>query len=614
MMKQEIFQEKPSAETMPNFQLQTLSISVAVAFSMSWTTGVHADEAPLCHDMSARKAVLEEGQQYLQNSPSSGKAYGTTRPYGDDGDKYYFDWDEMRHEDWDDHASQHYSNTLLRYSGSRTSGVPHIDISDVELEATPVDTPQQLDAAQSLAERLEHAHQFIPANKLYVRILKQREKQPPDAKLARALESVALTEISSDAEVPFNKPKDSNQPFAAEELYSRALAIHRRLKDDDSQLISDLLWLGVLKSRRTRLEEAKLCFAEAMERDPDKASAYVADFCRDHKDFDFAKKYESKILNAAHGIRDPGPVSNLLALYVAENKSTDAVQLFKQAMSNSLLLPADLLIAMFDVMNPADVSAVAEYVPRVWSALDKDCNRLMLAMEQHGWSDQVDSICEAFAQDKHIAKVIRLFAVANCYEQLKKYPRALLKYKEIAAAVETEHEPDAEAIKDLSHVGTAINTIHMKQQPGSQVLSSNTTRLIAFHNDQIRRRQCLEMAKQLNHTAFELEKNCSFAMAQKLYQQALEIKQLNLAANDPETANQMLDVARNAGEQKHYLEAQSLYERALATLRKSPHTDPSDTIGALESYGQILNQMKQEAKAVKIYDEAKVLSRKIQRM
>jgi hypothetical protein len=39
-------------------------------------------------------------------------------------------------------------------------------------------------------------------------------------------------------------------------------------------------------------------------------------------------------------------------------------------------------------------------------------------------------------------------------------------------------------------------------------------------------------------------------MAQKLYQQALEIKQLNLTANDPETANQMVDVAHNAGQQK----------------------------------------------------------------
>ncbi|MBA4076115.1 MAG: hypothetical protein C0508_13815, partial [Cyanobacteria bacterium PR.023] len=61
--------------------------------------------------------------------------------------------------------------------------------------------------------------------------------------------------------------------------------------------------------------------------------------------------------------------------------------------------------------------------------------------------------------------------------------------------------------------------------------------------------------------------------------------------------------------QKNYAQAQSLYERALTQLRKKPRIDRSVTKQALESYGQMLNQMNQQERAKKIYDEARELSK-----
>jgi hypothetical protein len=57
---------------MTKFQARTFSFGAAL-ISLLWTsaTSARADEAPLCHDMSARRAVLDEGQQYLKQHGDS---------------------------------------------------------------------------------------------------------------------------------------------------------------------------------------------------------------------------------------------------------------------------------------------------------------------------------------------------------------------------------------------------------------------------------------------------------------------------------------------------------------------------------------------------------------
>ena len=67
-------------------------------------------------------------------------------------------------------------------------------------------------------------------------------------------------------------------------------------------------------------------------------------------------------------------------------------------------------------------------------------------------------------------------------------------------------------------------------------------------------------------------------------------------------------MARSCASQRSYARAQSIYEDALAFLRKNPKADHAVMRQALESYGQMLNQMSQPAKAEKIYAEARSIS------
>jgi len=616
-------------------QRPSFSFAVATAFSMLWTVGANAGAVPLYDYMPVRESVAEQATQYLQlagpfRMVSRGPIF-------------------------------RYSRT--RYATGRsdeTTGTPAH--SDAELESMPLDTPQQLNDAQGLALNLEERRQFMSANKLYQRILKRRQDQGTvDIKLAQILESTARTEILSGTGVTIKDSqarrdysqtapyygygygpgfgvmgrsvihdaisKDGynlgNNLIAAEELYSRAVAIHRQLKDSDHNLVSDLLFLGALKDRQDKIDAAKAFYLEALERDHH-ASAYVASFCLKHKDFDFGKQVEPKLVSAARQTRDSAPISALLSMYLANKRSEDALRLFRAAMSTdakssvaSLVLPVDLLVTMFDLISPDEVDGVTKYLisfPVRASLLSDGLARLMQALEQHGWGDNADLIRQFIVSNGMAgASAPRLVVVADSYVQSKKYALAISTYEQLATAVENEHESDERALKHLSALITAISSAEMKQQPECQTLFSKVSGLISFHQNKIRQNQSLETIDELNHKAFGHERNDEFELAQKLYQQALQMRQLNLPADDPETATQLLDVARTAGEQKHYAEAQSLYERVLSALRKNPHTDPAETIVALECYGQMLNEMKQEAKASKIYDEARDLSRKTQR-
>ncbi len=116
--------------------------------------------------------------------------------------------------------------------------------------------------------------------------------------------------------------------------------------------------------------------------------------------------------------------------------------------------------------------------------------------------------------------------------------------------------------------------------------------------------ECLGMAQQLDRTAFSLEKDGQYAMAEKLYKQALLIKQKNLGVDHPETLAQNADFARLRAESGHKAEACKYYEDALKELRKLPNPGRTYTT-MLESYGDMLDQMHDKQRAEKIYAEAR---------
>jgi tetratricopeptide (TPR) repeat protein len=136
----------------------------------------------------------------------------------------------------------------------------------------------------------------------------------------------------------------------------------------------------------------------------------------------------------------------------------------------------------------------------------------------------------------------------------------------------------------------------------------STVRLIQraqkYCDDYKRELQCLYMAEDLNKAAFKLERNGMYAMAEKLYKEALAIKTKNLGVNDPDTLAQYGDLARLSGEQGHVTEAIALYEKALVSYRKLPSKGTGYST-LLQNYGDMLAQAKQQGKANQIYNEDK---------
>ncbi|MBS1996986.1 MAG: tetratricopeptide repeat protein [Cyanobacteria bacterium SZAS LIN-2] len=200
-------------------------------------------------------------------------------------------------------------------------------------------------------------------------------------------------------------------------------------------------------------------------------------------------------------------------------------------------------------------------------------------------------------------------ALKDC--SFKNYGRALLEYGELHSMLEQSTITDDEKLKYLQKLFAYLNWPDIMKANGQPGLLTRVSSSLKILTERMRKSQCLTMAAKLNETADKLEKACEYTMARKLYKEALDIKEKNLGPNAPETTMQILDVARTAGEEKHYSEATALFEKAIALLKKdAARTDKSDLRNALQNYGQLLNEMKQEKKAEVIYNEARQLAKK----
>lgn len=124
-----------------------------------------------------------------------------------------------------------------------------------------------------------------------------------------------------------------------------------------------------------------------------------------------------------------------------------------------------------------------------------------------------------------------------------------------------------------------------------------------------RQLECLGMAQKLDRTAFNLEVDGQYSMAEKLYRQALSIKAKNLGLNNVETIKQNADLARIAAAKGNKDLACKYYEEALLKLKTTPKAE-SAYASTLESYGDMLEQFNYKAKANKIYEEARAANAK----
>ncbi len=572
-----------------------------------------AADGAYCHDIPARTTVLNEGQDYLLRHGGPGKSRSSGR-------------------DLINYVPYSYEHEVLT--------------KNISLEAInqyPLQTAVDLSAAATTAEALERSWHFESALMLYQRILHQYDLTSElTAGHVQAIESVARTELLMSSPSIFDRgPAEFSDPgqqhdsygvgsrffgykflqrkiasiteldvlTRAEALYSRALAMRRRLNNSGKFVVSDLLILGSIKDRLKKTAEAKSCYLEVARLDSTKLYD-VANFTVARKDFSLARQKESFFVEQLDTYNDAASAAVLLAMYQSEHNSAKTQKLFRQVVTNSIFVPSAEVLPMLTHVEPADVEPLSRYVVSVWAPnarLDPDFVKVIDALNRRGLQRVTDTICRS-VMDRPTLSNFDLLLLTEYQRDSGNQSLALSAYKLMLKPYGVDSHSEAAVITDLNSILTSMKSPSLKECKYKTALIATASKQLAFHKEQIRRRQCLEMAAKLSKTGFDLERTTHNAMAQKMYQNALEIMQLNLQKDDPEVASQMMDVARVCAAQKNYAESQSFYEKALSILRNNPRANGSLTRQALEGYGQLLNEMKQTAKADKIYDEARKLT------
>jgi hypothetical protein len=604
--------------------ITTLSLPL-VALAV-WINAAYASDGTQCHDMPERQAVLEEGKEFLRTHAGE-----TSR-------------NRIRSFDYHYYAKSPFAP---EYQFKLPESVE-------DAQAVPMESRAQIAMALFQADLLEQFLKITAANALYNHLNSGIELNhaADDTQQASILEGVARTTImlsyvnmdsmqsefmlaakQNSLPLPVSvrdtpllltargpilidatriAPLNRNELRTLESLYKRAIEIRKNTTDNDSKnlLVSDLLELGALSIRSQNSQDAYEYFSQALTFDPNSTDALAWLLSKKPSVLKYVEKNLNHLLSDKPDTTNGVLLSELIKFYIVSNRPNDAVRVFEDCYEHPLdhrgLLRIGALLALVDVLPEKDINMFTMYLTQnridFW-LLQQEFSAIMTKLIKRGFSAEADFVCHSIATDS----APRMFVVARWYADSKNGAQLIETTKAILHSI--RYDTDEQSLKYLAILNDLLRT-SAAQSKNFDAVKSETNKLIAFHEEQIRRKQCLDMAQQLNKTGSDLEKHNHLDMANKLYKQALEIKQANLLPDDPETANQTLELARTSAALRQFVEADRLYEKALATLKKNPKTDPSDTIAALESYGMMLNDWQHEAKAKMIYDEASELYRK----
>jgi tetratricopeptide (TPR) repeat protein len=205
----------------------------------------------------------------------------------------------------------------------------------------------------------------------------------------------------------------------------------------------------------------------------------------------------------------------------------------------------------------------------------------------------------------HRAELLKEAAV---FEKDKNYQRLLTAYDQALSSIAYARDlHPSTRIAILNPIISKLETVKGECEPQAAELHLRAQQMM---NSYRRSLQCLEMADQLSHTAWLLEQSECYAQAEKLYRQALAIKQKNLGLHDPDTLAQTVILARLCADEKKYDQADKLYEECLASYEEMGRQNCSYAV-LLENYADMLNKAQKHAKAGKIYSEAQAIYKKI---
>jgi phosphohistidine phosphatase SixA len=572
-----------------------------------FTQASFASDRTQCHDLPAKQSVLDEGAKLLDSVTPLKDPY--KRDNWRNSSSYF---------DFFDEPEAHIQTTLS------------------------LESEDQLRKASETAFQLELFFRFDDANVLYTRILNNKDfGNLSSDERAEIYESTARTKIQMMHEdrlgtktSPFRNNPRSVQIFeilntyhshsklrdlsllalsqakmslddldTAKKLYKDALTL-RSAETPTDDVITDLIMLGAISEKKNELSDSITYIT--------KAKQLIELKLKSSSDELTNGSHKPLVLNKLMTFQDSKQCSQsvltsaLIRLELKNRQAEKAIALFQvncleddeniiispeSLLSLSVVYPAesrkDLVDYFIHMINTSDIS-------------DEDVSNVLKIFLSRGWSTECSAICLHIINTSYPK---RLFTLAQWYADSSNDTQLLLTSKQILTAVRTESDEDA--VTHLKRLKTLLSKL-AKESPDNEIVAK-CEHALNSREDAIRRKTCLEMASKLNATAFALETKAKPEMATKLYKEALDIKQKNLSANDPETASQFVDLARSEAAQQHYKVAEEHYERALAILRRTKNSDASSLISALESYGMMLNDWHHEAKAGVIYEEAKTV-------
>jgi tetratricopeptide (TPR) repeat protein len=203
---------------------------------------------------------------------------------------------------------------------------------------------------------------------------------------------------------------------------------------------------------------------------------------------------------------------------------------------------------------------------------------------------------------------VKLLNAARGLEKDKDFPKLLSTYDQILSAIAYAKDLHLSTkVAILNPIMHRLESLNGEHEPRAAEVHLRAQQMI---NSYKRSLHCLEIADELSHTAWLLEQNNSYPQAEKLYRQALAIKQKNLGLHDPDTLAETAILARLCADQGKYDQADEMYEHCLAGYGELGRQDCSYAV-LLENYADMLNKAQKHAKADKIYSEAQAVYKKI---
>ncbi len=196
---------------------------------------------------------------------------------------------------------------------------------------------------------------------------------------------------------------------------------------------------------------------------------------------------------------------------------------------------------------------------------------------------------------------IKMWEDTDLYEYDNDYNKAALTYRQILLTISSNQNIELE--NKLKLVSTVIhklsNTTHAKYTKKVYYQAQQ------LHDLYTKQSTCLQIAADLDRTAWRLERVGLYDRAEKAYKQLLAIEEKNLGKDNQNTLAARADLARLYADEQRYSQAQNIYERTLALYKKTANRG-QPYIALLENYGDMLNHINQTAKANEIYNEAKI--------